>query len=1363
MRKVIESSPKSQTPPLTNGHHEQPDQVADEVLEVVESPQSELVNQPLDPESPLFVPDEIDDSPAKEAPPEQRVPAVHVPAPPSSYLAGNYQTVSSSEVASSPIIPARTSPEPSQYQPDTIDTSKSTEDTTEISLAPTTPSEQTRSVPVNLRESSIKVVPDSQTIRGSASFIPSATEDTSLPTPETQGRQSVDREETTEEPRAFIGRSTSALSQGPTNHQSDTLSSNKYPEASSAEDSEQVSPPVEGDLSYPEAEAGVASQGVTSTAEGQHSSPSAVHEDLGNPTLESPLPNGDNSSVAEEEEQVEHSSSPIQDQPLESEETEYSDQGSIEDQPTPTGPASGQSSLQQSQPKSAASVDLEVVSSHSKSQAPQPPHTTPLEEQRAQSKSATPDRSRTSAERSPYSQAERQLAKGRTDLSDQRGTPVNSESHEATQTAKAANTAHVDLTDITQDRPTSINRFTVTPPTRRAPTFRQWYFAPQPLNSSAWHSSFPFETQVARHQSSGTVTHTTSNQRPDPVRVASLHEEAPNQFPLLNPRSSSLPIGQSSQVQGSSPILPPPSQSIEIRNFGESAPARPQILSTSIGSPSTERTMDVSQTTPKSGESASTKLRAMRERYRKALAANRGETPTSAPTSQAPENAQPQSSLPPEILSEARLASPMLAAQDRHRSPSAVPHMEPLPVITQEEMNTAGRYETLVPQAQADADEDRDRNGSLTGAGTPTKRRNTDEDAETESIHAIPIGLIGHQRDQYPQMIYFYRGLIRRALTSSNPDEGLLTEAQNFINRIRRIAMHPDLDNAETLTQYDVEPSQQAKWDVSCSAKFRFLEALLDSLRYSKLHIVLVAQLGRIVDILETFLRGIRVPYSRTGAAKVYNSPAAKGDIRVTLLSADVETQDVGAANLVIAMDNSIKHDTRQIRSLRQRNDKWSPLVTLVIPYSVEHVDRCLSKDLSDRARCRALIGGMHKYRSEAGKIEEDQLSPRNTGVALAQYLTSTDGNIEWPLVDLTDLEDLDSQTDSEIELTDVEPTELLNVGHKRSREPDAAEMNATDPNKRSRVESPADDQTAEMPSTINPRDMDITHISDSIEKTTEPEGANAEASASSPTLNSTETRLRQLLEETQERLQEHVQALSDLQYRHEEQRNKLFQVTTERDSANSTTQQAVTRLSEQSNKMSSLRVENSALKEQLQEANARLLDHHVPERAEFEALRLSGAQATADKEKLEKRLIEAGKETAYARELYQNASSSAQTLANQSTGLENQLAVAQNKATGERAKLRQMGYDAYTKKLQTENKKLKAMVSDREAGLKFRDEEIARMKEASSGRMGTRGTSVPRSPRLGSVEPRVRSRQASPAAGDLRGRGGLLHPLRQA
>ena len=213
--------------------------------------------------------------------------------------------------------------------------------------------------------------------------------------------------------------------------------------------------------------------------------------------------------------------------------------------------------------------------------------------------------------------------------------------------------------------------------------------------------------------------------------------------------------------------------------------------------------------------------------------------------------------------------------------------------------------------------------------------------------------------------------------------------------------------------------------------------------------------------------------------------------------------------------------------------------------------------------------------------------------------------------------------------------------------------------------------------------------------------------------------------------------------------------MTKARDSAIVTAQTAVERLSEQSN----IRAKVKDLEQQLKEANERLLSHAIPEIAEFEALRLSTAEAVAEKDKLAKRIDQLINDAAYVRGLYQDSSSSAQQIAIQNAELENNLAVTQNRATGEQAKLRKMGYDSYSKQLEKENKKLKSVLQDRETGIKFRDDEIARLKEASRGRMGTRGTSVPRSPRMGSPM-KATSRQSSPLPGELRGRSSLLHPL---
>lgn len=761
------------------------------------------------------------------------------------------------------------------------------------------------------------------------------------------------------------------------------------------------------------------------------------------------------------------------------------------------------------------------------------------------------------------------------------------------------------------------------------------------------------------------------------------------------------------------------------------------------------------------------KTKAMRARKRAELdatlsARRAARAASQASASAAPsvtESSPPKSSIPPHVTADtptlpnpARLASPLLIAQDGARSPSVVPAMEALPEITTEEMNTSERYPTLIPQASvAEEEGEKQRNSSLTGRATPVQQQPAvqAEDPETASVHTIPITLVGHQRDQYPQMVYYHQELIRKFLELREPGDQVIQKIRTFVERMRFITLHPDLDNIETtFTQYDVEPAQQATWDVSCSAKFRFLKTLLDGLMDEEKHIVIAVQSGRLAGILSTFLQGIDIQSSSAAAPASSSSGSSK--LKVSIITEDTDRTDMEKADLVLGLDNSFRHTDAAIRSLRQQAGEWIPFASLVVPRSIEHVECHLSSSLSDRARLRALVSGIDQLKSEAGRQEEGQLSPTDSANALAAYLKDGAEDRTWPLVGLSSLQDLDSQTESEIE-----PPESMAspaVGMKRQRVGSEGPSNEDELNKRVRTEPSAD---PDMPTTVNLQDVELTHVSDSIEKLTQ---ANAEGD---PVMTDTERRLQRLLQSAQNRIEELTADMSGLQYRHEEARTVQIRTESERDQATSMANGAILRSTDALNRESVLRSERTELKKELNEANLRLLDHTVPERAEHESLRQALAQAKAEKATIEKRLEQARNQCDFFRDQYQEASNTAQREVSANAELRNQVAHLTNRATGEQTKLRQMGYDARTKQLENENKKLKAMLKDHKAGLKFRDDEIAKLKEASRGRMGTRGTSVPRSPRLASPMGGGRSRQGSPATGEIKGRGSLLHPLR--
>ncbi|KAK4565808.1 hypothetical protein LTR86_003657 [Recurvomyces mirabilis] len=847
-------------------------------------------------------------------------------------------------------------------------------------------------------------------------------------------------------------------------------------------------------------------------------------------------------------------------------------------------------------------------------------------------------------------------------------------------------------------------------------------------------STFPFQTQVNR----------------SPI------ESPPGFNSLLNGSDTVLPSKEPpSPVRFSSPFPSVPNYSIG--TFGASAPPQP-VFSSSQSIPA----MRASQGSLDSRASLKAKLQASRAQRRAQHATNEL---TSARPSQS-NTPVPQTQDAESIVSQApKLVSSLIVDEQSRRSPSAFPAMEPPPVITQEEMNTSERYETLLPQTRENG---LHRTGSM---AAPTLSRQTSKGLNPQLSHTyvLPIALVGHQRDQYPATVHEFAHLINEFLTSAAPAAELLRDAEAFVTRMQNLTVHPDLVNSEALSQYAVEPRQQAQWDVDCSAKCRFLKLLIDQLRDQSMHIAIVSQPGEITNILDVFFAGISIPHRRLSDIHASSIQSEYQGLMITLVTLEdvVGEQTLSPADLIIAMDPAVSAQCMPTKGLLPGVHR-APVVTLVVPYSVEHIAQSLSAALGGDARLRLMISSIQHYSSMAGSLEEGQASIRSAAEQLANYLISGESDREWPLHTLEPLANIDSQTESDVEMPPaLHKQDLENsVGIKRVHE---TSDETTEAVKKIRLDELTSDIVGEAPLTINPQEIQMTHISNSIPRPTQvtSDGLDTDTTLM---LTDAEQSLRNMLRDAQIRLDDHVEAISKLQYRFEEQRADLVTRTAERDSALMTAAKAVERMQSNQNRLEVIQANSAETGVQLAQANMRLLDHTTPERAEIERVRSEAHQARSEKEQIEKRLERLNQEHEYLRSIYQTASQSAQNLSSQNTDLENALAVAQNKATSEQARLRGMGYDAQTTLLRDENKKLKVMLKDREAAIKFKEEELTRLKEAQRGRMGTRGTSVPRSPRVGSpmkmaVDSGMKgrgSRQGSPAAGELR-KGVLLHPLRNS
>lgn len=299
-------------------------------------------------------------------------------------------------------------------------------------------------------------------------------------------------------------------------------------------------------------------------------------------------------------------------------------------------------------------------------------------------------------------------------------------------------------------------------------------------------------------------------------------------------------------------------------------------------------------------------------------------------------------------------------------------------------------------------------------------------------------------------------------------------------------------------------------------------------------------------------------------------------------------------------------------------------------------------------------------------------------------------------------------------------------------------------------------EEPEEMPSTIDPSSMNLTAMTDSMER--QELSASEYASDLAALQQAHEEReaiLRKQVAAMQQRLDEHVTALEELQYRHEDQRAELVKAISDRDEAYQSASVAASRVASRDTLVTKLRAEKDGFAAQLAETTAALASHTVPEIAEFQALKQRTAEAEAERDKVLTKNENVKKELEYIRGLYQEISSRGAQIAEEKAELEAKTGELEQRASGAVAQARALANDKTNKQLMEEIKRLRAKQADYERVMGQRDEELARLREKERGRMGTRGASVPRSPGLASpmrLEPprssAVGSRAASPRRG---------------
>ena len=290
----------------------------------------------------------------------------------------------------------------------------------------------------------------------------------------------------------------------------------------------------------------------------------------------------------------------------------------------------------------------------------------------------------------------------------------------------------------------------------------------------------------------------------------------------------------------------------------------------------------------------------------------------------------------------------------------------------------------------------------------------------------VPLSMSARVRDQYISTINYYQHAIQRLMQVETVHQDLITEIQDMLLRVNRITTHVDLESEGTSSQEQSQeqeaPEDEAIWAENCSSKFQFLRHLFDALRDHDFHVAVVARPGRVLNILETFLKGTHSKYSRPDMVTRSDPNSAKGRLDVTLIASGAEgaSSTPRPANLVIAFDGTFNAEDVQVKLLRGHLlnvGQFSPVIHLLVYGSAEHIDRCIPTSIDSIVRIKKIVSSLIQTRNEVGRLSTEELNADALAEEVAVFLEQGGREKDWMLlsirsveVDAVDWEEADSQ-----------------------------------------------------------------------------------------------------------------------------------------------------------------------------------------------------------------------------------------------------------------------------------------------------------------------------------------------------------------
>lgn len=277
---------------------------------------------------------------------------------------------------------------------------------------------------------------------------------------------------------------------------------------------------------------------------------------------------------------------------------------------------------------------------------------------------------------------------------------------------------------------------------------------------------------------------------------------------------------------------------------------------------------------------------------------------------------------------------------------------------------------------------------------------------------------------QYVDTIEYYPQAISRNMTEQTIGEDIVERLNTLLYRLGNVATHIGLEGGGPSSQEEVNPEEEALYAELSSEKFKFLGHLLALTKESRVHIAVVAKPGHLLDILEMFLKGKNVSYSRPDTdtnGLNPGDPRSFGLQKVSIISSG-EPISLPPVQLIIAFDETFNARDSQITKWREpkaSGDELTPVIRLVVYSSVEHLDLCLARSLEPIDRIRKLIFCVWHTQSSVGQLEPDEPDPAVCAHEVARFLNSGSKTSAWTLANIRPIENL-PMMDSDSSLSDA-------------------------------------------------------------------------------------------------------------------------------------------------------------------------------------------------------------------------------------------------------------------------------------------------------------------------------------------------------